>query len=162
MPGGWILPWNCHVIISYYFILKTFNILSISFFVWPNGSINFASGNSFQIASFLSCCFYFLPVVKNQKYIFQKLSSLREKFTVCMKKRPLMELFSMNILMVSGNMKDSTKMENQTAIWYIGMKMAALSGKVDWKMDPPLGSGHIITPMAVSRKLQTIKWWLIK
>ena len=68
-----------------------------------------------------------------------------------------MELFSMNILMVSGNMKDSTKMENQTAIWYIGMKMGALSGKVDCKMDPPLGSGHIITPMAVSRKLQTIK-----
>ena len=68
-----------------------------------------------------------------------------------------MELFSMNFLMVSGNIKDSTKMENQTAIWYIGMKMAELSGKVDCKMDPPLGSGHIITPMAVSRKLQTIK-----
>ena len=48
-----------------------------------------------------------------------------------MKKSPLMELFSMNILMVSGNMKDSIKMENQTVIWYIGMKMAALNGKVD-------------------------------
>ena len=59
--------------------------------------------------------------------------------------------------MVNVNMKDSIKMENQMVIWFIGMKMAALSGKVDCKMDPPLGSGHIITPMAVSRKLQTIK-----
>ena len=74
-----------------------------------------------------------------------------------MKKSPLVELCLMNILMVNVNTKDSTNMENRTVIWYIGMKMAALSGKVDCKMDPPLGSGHIITRMAVSRKLQTIK-----
>ena len=42
-----------------------------------------------------------------------------------MKKSPLMGLCSMNIRMVSVNMKDSTKMENQMVIWYIGMKMAA-------------------------------------
>ena len=48
-----------------------------------------------------------------------------------MKKSPLVVLSSMNIRMVSVNMKDSIKMENQMVIWYIGMKMAALSGKVD-------------------------------
>ena len=51
-------------------------------------------------------------------------------------------------------MKDSTKMENQTVIWYIFMKMAALSGKVDLKMDHLSDDGHIIILMAVLRKLR--------
>ena len=40
MSGWWILPWNCHVIVSHYFILKIIHWQSFYFLVYLTWSVN--------------------------------------------------------------------------------------------------------------------------